>query len=260
MAQGGEGAEPGGDRPFGLDEGFSLAFQAVRRGFGGFVLLFLISFILFAVLGAVLVGGRAILTAPVGAPEAVIGNPGFWLLFVLAVVAYVLLIVPIHLTTLGLAYAVLRHRRLPLRRLFALARRRFRPALGAYIVTSLAIMGGTILFVVPGVILGIRWYVWAPVCLIEGRGVSDLLRRSVELTHGRRWTIFWLWLITLIVSGALTRLADALAMVHAGFGLVSLLVYGFASVFSSCLMVAVYVGLRDREKGPVAADLVGAET
>lgn len=245
--------------PFNLDLVFGLAFQAIRRGLGGFVLLLLWSFVLLAVIAAALGGGWYALMEPAAAgatasdvPDV---NPLYAAIVIVAGLAYLVGITLIHLTTVGLAYAVLRHRRLPLPQLFGLSRRRFWPALGSMVLAMLGTGLGLLLFIVPGLILLVRWWVWAPAVLIEGCSAGRALARSAGMTKGVRWTVFWLWLITFLVSGALNQVTAALAEWHPAFGVLSFAIYGIASVFWSCLMVAVYVALRDRE-GIAAPDLI----
>lgn len=56
--------------------------------------------------------------------------------------------------------------------------------LGATLLTSLAILGGTILFIIPGLILG-AWFSLAPYIVIsENLGVIDSMKRSRELVKG----------------------------------------------------------------------------
>ena len=248
--RGGAGQGGSAPPPFNLDLIFGLTFQAIGRGLGGFVLLLLWSFVLLAVIAGVLGAGWFALAEPgAAAGEAAPTDPAYAAIVIAMGLLYLVGIALIHLTTVGLAYAVLRHRRLPLTRLFALSRRRFWPALGSMVLAMLGTGIGILLFVVPGLILLVRWWVWAPASLVEGCGPGRALGRSVELTRGVRWTVFWVWLVTFLVSGALNQLAAALAEWHFAFGVLSVAIYGFASMFWSCLMTAVYVALRDREGG-----------
>jgi len=63
------------------------------------------------------------------------------------------------------------------------------PVIGTSLVVMLAIMGGLILCVVPGIIAMIMLYVAIPVAVVENRGIGDNLRRSSELTEGYRVSI-----------------------------------------------------------------------
>jgi MFS family permease len=78
---------------------------------------------------------------------------------------------------------------------------RFLPIVGLIICAYLAIWIGLMLFIVPGIILGIMWYVATPVCVVEQRGPLASLGRSSELTKGHRWKIFGM--VVLLYIGAI---------------------------------------------------------
>jgi hypothetical protein len=68
---------------------------------------------------------------------------------------------------------------------------------GVAILNFLAIMGATILLVIPGIYVGCRLLVCVPAALIEERGPRDSLNRSWELTSsfaGRAFMIFLLYI------------------------------------------------------------------
>ena len=60
------------------------------------------------------------------------------------------------------------------------------------ILLALGIGCGSLLLVVPGFVLMVRWLAAMPVQVIENRGARASLGRSAELTKGRRWPIFGL--------------------------------------------------------------------
>jgi len=245
-----------GEGRFGPDLVFGLAFRTIGRGLGRFALLFLLTIlagiVVFGTLGIVwmLTVGHADLQA--GLRQ----HPAFWILAALGLLVYLLAMVAIHLATVGSAYALMRGRPVSLSALFGLAWQRLWPAIGTGILAMLGILVGLALFIVPGLILLVRWWVWAPACLVEGHGSVAALKRSAALTRGRRWTVFWLVLITLLVAGALNQIADVLVEVQAGFAILSVLIYGFTTTFWSVLVAAIYVGLRDRAAQPAVPDLV----
>ena len=85
-------------------------------------------------------------------------------------------------------------------------------AIGVVLLSTLVILGGTLLLIIPGIILTFALYVALPVAVVERPGVVKSLRRSAELTKGSRWAIFAIALITsillslilLLVGGAIT--------------------------------------------------------
>jgi hypothetical protein len=60
-------------------------------------------------------------------------------------------------------------------------------------------------FVIPGIVLWLRWFVVAPIVAVERRGVGGALRRSAQLTSRRYWRVLSLLLILwgLILAGTL---------------------------------------------------------
>lgn len=74
------------------------------------------------------------------------------------------------------------------------------------IVRGAPILAGYVLFIVPGVILNLVWYVAGPVQVLEGGSPLAALRRSADLTRGRRWSMFGLSIV-LNVFGFIIGLA-----------------------------------------------------
>lgn len=81
--------------------------------------------------------------------------------------------------------------------------RRFFPVLGVSLLSILAIAGGTLLLIVPGLILTCMLYVSVPASIVERPGVFGALRRSRALTAGNRWAIFGLFILIAIANAVL---------------------------------------------------------
>ncbi len=64
------------------------------------------------------------------------------------------------------------------------------PLIGAGLLSGIAIGIGTVLFIVPGLILLTIWAVIAPVIVVEHSGVMDSFGRSRELVRGNGWPVF----------------------------------------------------------------------
>jgi hypothetical protein len=93
--------------------------------------------------------------------------------------------------------------------MFSQVNRHLLPILGLSILTGLAVAGGMILLIIPGLIFG-AWFSLAPYILInEDLGVIASMKRSKELTSGH---VFEIWGM-IIASGILS-----------GYGLLSFLV------------------------------------
>ena len=78
------------------------------------------------------------------------------------------------------------------------------PVLGVAMLTLLAVLGGFILLIVPGIIISLMLYVATPVAVVEKPGVVASLKRSRELTQGHKGSIFLLVLIVGMMSGAIS--------------------------------------------------------
>lgn len=78
------------------------------------------------------------------------------------------------------------------------------------ILQGLAIVVGTLLCIIPGIVFAIMLAVAVPVAVEEqevaGAGVSSALSRSSELTEGHRWSIFFVY-ACLILLGVAAGLA-----------------------------------------------------
>ena len=74
------------------------------------------------------------------------------------------------------------------------------------ILCGIGVVLGTMLFVVPGLILMCMCYVSAPVCVVERLGAVDSITRSAQLTKGYRMKIFGLILVFIIIIFVATRI------------------------------------------------------
>ncbi len=61
----------------------------------------------------------------------------------------------------------------------------------ARLVASILIALGFIALVIPGIVLAVQYSFLDPAVVIEGRGPLESRARSIELTAGQRWQIFW---------------------------------------------------------------------
>jgi hypothetical protein len=63
------------------------------------------------------------------------------------------------------------------------------------IMYGIAVLIGTLLLVVPGIVLAVRYWLAVPAAVIEETGATASLERSSELTEGNRWLIFRVGLV-----------------------------------------------------------------
>ncbi len=144
------------------------------------------------------------------------------------------------------------------------------PAIGVGILFSLAVAFGTILFIVPGVMLACAWIVALPVAVVERTGIFAAFGRSSELTKGSRWRIFGLLvvyflillLVGLVVGGLSGGLLHPARMPLGGAGLAPTLVTNLVVnvayyLIATTLVAVIYQELRTIREGVSPADLAG---
>jgi hypothetical protein len=150
------------------------------------------------------------------------------------------------------------------------------PLLLLGILTWLGLMLGFVLLIVPGIILAVVWSVAIPAKVAERTGVLQAFTRSRDLTRGRRWPIFGLfliyvilmWIIQMVIMGVGLSIAGALhgplnAASDGGAGflgvfqkstlITSPISATLMALFSTTGMTALYYELRSSREG------VGAE-
>ena len=152
---------------------------------------------------------------------------------------------------------VLRGRSMSLAQAGAIAARRFLPLVGVAILVSLLFWLGSVLLIVPGLIVNAMYYVAAPACVAEQAGVRASLSRSRFLTKGHRLQIFGafvlVWIVLLITNIAITAAVIALAgpvtMALRAVQVVSYVVPAFLGAFNAVLVGVFYYQLRVAKEG-----------
>jgi serine/threonine protein kinase len=97
-------------------------------------------------------------------------------------------------------------RPLSMRDAFAVLKRRWRPFLRTSIRVSLTVMLGFAMFIIPGLVVMVRYSLYAPVVLMEGLEKRAALKRANELSRRSRRTVIALLAIQLLlpfIMGAL---------------------------------------------------------
>jgi hypothetical protein len=119
------------------------------------------------------------------------------------------------------------------------------------VLVGLATVGGLILFIIPGIYIGVRLAVSIEALVVEGRRGTQAMGRSWELVGGHWWHAF----ATLLVAVLLTGLVNAL--ITAPFGgtnwFVQAVVAAVATVitlpYGVLVGVLLYLDLRARKGG-----------
>ncbi len=130
--------------------------------------------------------------------------------------------------------------------------KRFFPMAGAFILYALGAGLGLVLLIVPGVLLLTRWYVFAPICVIERKGPLGSFKRSAALTEGNRWKLFAMFVIVQFAAGAAIGLASV-ALASLLPPVPALLLWGAWqapwTAFNGLLSVVIYHDLRVAKEG-----------
>lgn len=80
------------------------------------------------------------------------------------------------------------------------------PLIGLAILTGLGLAIGFMLLIVPGLMLMVAWSAAVPAKVVEKIGVLEAFTRSRDLTRGRRWPIFGLFVLYAIAAAILNAL------------------------------------------------------
>ncbi len=118
------------------------------------------------------------------------------------------------------------------------------------VLVGLATIGGLILFIIPGIYIGVRLAVSVEALVVEGRRGSQAMGRSWELVGGHWWHAFG----ALVVAGLLTGLVNA--VITAPFNNTGWFVQGIAAAIATVITlpygvlvgVLLYLDLRARKE------------
>jgi hypothetical protein len=118
------------------------------------------------------------------------------------------------------------------------------------VLVGLATIGGLILFIIPGIYIGIRLCVSIEALVVEGRRGTEAMGRSWGLVGGHWWHAFG----TVVVGGLLTGIVNAL--ITTPFGNTSWFVQAVAAAvatvitlpYSALVGVLLYLDLRARKE------------
>ena len=118
------------------------------------------------------------------------------------------------------------------------------------VLVGLAIIGGLILFIIPGIYIGIRLCVSIEALVVEGRRGTEAMGRSWGLVGGHWWHAFG----TVVVGGLLTGIVNA--VITSPFGATGWFVQAVAAAvatvvtlpYSALVGVLLYLDLRARKE------------
>ena len=124
----------------------------------------------------------------------------------------------------------------------------------AEIVAGILIALGFVAFIIPGVLLALRWSVVAQTAAVDHEGWLPALRRSSRLAAGSYRHIFRLLFAVGVLTFVVGLLAGAVTAGGRGTGvapvLIGIVVYTLIASFSALTLAILYFDLRAREAGP----------
>jgi hypothetical protein len=134
--------------------------------------------------------------------------------------------------------------------------RLFIPAFLLMLLTTISAAFGTLLLIVPGIMLYVMWILALPALVGERIGIIASLGRSRALTKGHRWLIFGLIVLLFVALAAVQGAVFQITMMVGGVGLALALVWLFSAALSALLsmiwatlLAALYVELREMTEG-----------
>jgi hypothetical protein len=124
----------------------------------------------------------------------------------------------------------------------------------AQIIAAIGIGIGFLFFVIPGVILLLRWAVVAQAAALESDNWIDALKRSAQLTRRNYLHVLGLLLITGVIGNVLIGVGYAIAGTHAGVWEVALgiVIETIVRSFAALTQAVLYFDLSARQAAPAA--------
>jgi hypothetical protein len=177
-----------------------------------------------------------------------LGSSGSWIRMIVSIVTS-------SLVTAALVYGTFQDLRGQRAAIGDLVRRGFSslvPVVFAALIFSILLLIGTILLVVPGMILATALWVYAPVIVVEKAGIGASFTRSRALTKGHRWAILGLYVIVVVVVVATEILVVSalhISMAALGYNWASVPIWIFTQVFIAVMSAVGYYYLRAEKEG-----------
>jgi hypothetical protein len=139
---------------------------------------------------------------------------------------------------------------------------RILPLIWTWFITVLAIMGGFILCLVPGILAAFWFSLATQVVVIEGVAGMAAMKRSKQLMAGNIGTMFVLGLVIGIANAGISLAANFIPQPHVRVVVIAI-VAGVMTIFASAAFVAFYFSCRCKHEQfdlALLAESVGAET
>ncbi|MBT6254459.1 hypothetical protein HOI83_04495 [Candidatus Uhrbacteria bacterium] len=75
------------------------------------------------------------------------------------------------------------------------------PYIAVSIIVGIIVMLGLVAFIIPGIILALMYFGATYSTIIDKKGVSEAMQFSIKITKGRKWELFSLLFILMVVVG-----------------------------------------------------------
>jgi hypothetical protein len=137
--------------------------------------------------------------------------------------------------------------------------RSFLPLIAIGIMYYIAIFVGSILLIVPGLMIAVAWCLCIPVYVVEHPDLMEAFRRSAQLTRGNRWrvfAIFVLYFVALLIIELVFGVFNSAMRIAAGDApsvvvalVINPLLYVANALIGSTGIAVLYVELRRLRDG-----------
>ncbi len=125
---------------------------------------------------------------------------------------------------------------------------RFWELLGAAILYGLCVLGGLILFVIPGLIVLARWSLLAPLIVLENCGVGEARRRSSSLVKGQGRTVLLCVLATWLIQAPVYVALSAGGLGYGTQTFLTFLASALTAPFTAHVLTVIYYRLSDPDR------------
>mgnify|MGYP001823293230 FL=1 len=128
-----------------------------------------------------------------------------------------------------------------------------------WLVVHVAIVIGTMLMVIPGLIIAVAFYLMGPVAGVEAPSMGAMFSRPRHLARGKPWRLLAIWSLTALVFGILTPVSAALPWLISQFAdpswlwilrsVLAAVTALFTAAATGAISVVAYLDLRTRLEG-----------
>ncbi|WP_334164942.1 YciC family protein [Phenylobacterium sp.] len=169
------------------------------------------NFVTFLALAAILTGIPTVIVGLIQMEASETNSATAWAWFVTTgLISGVAALVLQGALTYG-AIHYLNDRRVSIAESITIGLRSFLALFAVGLLYGLAVALGSLLLLVPGIMIAIAWCVAVPVLIAERKPIMDTFGRSAELTRGNRWRIFGLVLIYVVAYVIIGAIIAALS-------------------------------------------------